>query len=136
VIGRDRDEIEEMFGPEEIIPGIGGAYCGDMIFHDGLPAKWPELCVDVINCHHPLYYTESSGNPESILRLPLETDNPVPVFFLAVEKGTKFIFRFNSRSSSARNIEKTSEILKAGLDLFGIGGKTAIGYGHFEHNVL
>jgi CRISPR type III-B/RAMP module RAMP protein Cmr6 len=53
------------------------------------------------------------------------------VFFLTVAAGTPFTFRIGSRSGSTAHVTRAFQILEFGLDLLGLGAKTAAGYGTF-----
>jgi CRISPR-associated protein Cmr6 len=111
---------------------------GDVIFLPAYPASWPELDLDIINCHQQDYYGADpvvlqqdvqKGTRELKRVGPLEIEDPVPVFFLTVAKGTPFVFRCASRTKNDRNVELTIELLRGGLAELGIGAKTALGYG-------
>jgi len=109
-----------------------GRFQGDLVFFDAYPSQWPKLCVDVINCHHPQYYRDIERESEpgnEIKPFPSETESPVPVFFLAVDEGTSFIFRIGSRSENLDNLEQGLLLIEQGLGLFGFGAKTAVSYG-------
>lgn len=62
---------------------------------------------------------------------PIEYESPVPVFFLTVKKGTKFVFRCGSRardsSSRRENVSLALLLVGKGLKELGIGAKTALG---------
>ncbi|MEO5378624.1 MAG: type III-B CRISPR module RAMP protein Cmr6 [Magnetococcus sp. DMHC-6] len=117
------DLVEELFGPEEIIPEISSPGRGDLLFFDAYPNSWPTLRVDIINCHHSRYYANQ-------ITEPVERENPIPVFFLVVDQGSDFMFRFGSVSRSKDNITRVAQLLEKGLDLLGIGGKSSSGYGY------
>lgn len=132
-LGRQR--VKELFGPESLDFEDEERFRGDLVFYDAYPSRWPSLCVDVINCHHPDYYRafeyrESTGHRGDLY--PSETESPIPVFFLAVEKGTSFTFRIGSHSHSRDNPNLGSELLDFGLRCLGLGAKTAVGYGVME----
>lgn len=61
-----------------------GAAAGSVVFHDAWPAAWPRLFVDILNNHHSAYY-QGKGPPG-------DWENPIPVYFLAVEPGQSFGF--------------------------------------------
>lgn len=114
-------QLERLFGPERIDDESASAM-GDLVFLDAFPLSWPKLKVDIINCHHSDYYAERTKSPS-------ESENPIPVYFLTVEAGTSWAFRFFCRSGihSAR----AKALLSFGLQNLGAGGKTAVGYGFF-----
>ena len=139
--GAGKDDIRHCFGPESTITGTVGGPAGELIFYDAYPARKPRLKVDVVNCHHREYYSalekeeagSASGRPRKKDRSkPTETESPVPVFFLTIEKNAEFIFRIASRSGSERELENARRWLEFGLSVLGIGAKTAAGYGVFE----
>ena len=111
-------KIETLLGPDT----EAAFACGDLVFFDALPNAWPTLIVDIVNCHHPDYYRRN-------IEHAVETEDPVPVFFLAVDQGSSFRFRIGSRSQDKDNVEQGWKWLKEGLDCLGIGAKTAVGYG-------
>jgi len=113
--------IEKLFGPDAI-GRDGDARTGDLVFLDAYPVSLPRLEIDIINCHHPDYYSGRSSYPS-------ETEDPVPVYFLTVAAGTSWIFRVLSRSGE--HAGRGLELLRAGLTDLGAGAKTAVGYGSF-----
>ena len=83
--------------------------------------------MDVLNSH---------GDGVSNVRNPRQDNgekNPIPVFFPAVESGTKF--RFTVVPIAGRSTPETLnfavKMLKNGLTTCGVGAKTAAGYGWF-----
>jgi len=112
---------EELFGPARIDED-SNARMGDLVFLDAYPSSWPNLAVDIINCHHQGYYG-GNGVP------PLESDDPIPVYFLTVAPGTKWTFRILSRFGQYAG--RGAELLQEGLKHLGAGAKTAVGYGMF-----
>lgn len=111
---------EELLGPDRI-DKESDAKTGDLVFLDAYPNEWPQLAVDIINCHHQNYYADKGA--------PLESDDPIPVYFLTVAPGTTWTFRILSRSR--QHAERGAQWLKDGLKLWGAGAKTAVGYGMF-----
>ena len=144
---RDLDEatIEVLFGPDEIDETTSNSgKRGDVVFFSAYPEAWPLLDVDVINCHQPAYYSSDpielvqDAEDESRFRPanhahqnkaigPAENESPIPVFFLTVKPGTTFVFRCAGRSEE--NARVALDLLGNALREFGIGAKTAIGYG-------
>ena len=90
---------------------------GNICFLDAYPAStapW-ELISDVLAPHGGNDYT-----------------NPIPCFFIAVEKGAIFNFRLIKNSTAIQeDVSKAGEWLKKGLYQHGIGAKTISGYGWF-----
>lgn len=113
--------FERVFGPE-IEPGKIASK-GKVIFHDAFPATWPMLEVDVLTPHYKTYYGDKKGK-----EVPADWDNPNPVAFLAVKKGTAFQFAIQA---SPDDLSKLRDLLDLGLDWLGIGAKKSAGYGIF-----
>ena len=143
----DDATIEVLFGPEEIDETTSrSGKRGDVVFFSAYPKAWPQLDVDVINCHQPAYYGSNpielvqNADDESRFSLanqdlynktlgPVENESPIPVFFLTVKAGTTFVFRCASRLGNNENARQALALLGNALKEFGIGAKTAIGYG-------
>lgn len=98
---------------------------------EGLPVELPpfgKLELDVLTCHHGKYY---SGN----LAMPVALDNeePVPVVFPTVAAGHVFDFAILPLRDCAQSLlDQARTWLATGLSSFGLGAKTAAGYGWFE----
>jgi CRISPR type III-B/RAMP module RAMP protein Cmr6 len=105
------------------------AHQGSVLLWDALPVSPPALVLDVLTPHVKDYYDEGNSGgktKEAPSTPPAEYHNPVPIRFLAVEKTCFRAWILGPRDDVARSIE----LLAAGLDEFGIGGKTAAGYGY------
>lgn len=98
---------------------------GSIVFHDAWPVTWPRLLTDILNSHHPKYYSE--GKP------PGDWEDPIPVYFLSVEPGTKFRFAVAKRRDDMPDelLALARQWLIGGLTQLGAGAKTASGYGDF-----
>ena len=110
-------EIQEIFGTQ--------GKKGEVIFFDALPIieqKNDFIVLDVMNVHYKPYYEKGE--------IPGDWHNPTPIFFLAVEKGTKFRFALASKSENL--VKKAKELLKEAVKKIGIGAKTSAGYGYFK----
>lgn len=127
---------------------------------DGLPVEVPplgKLELDVVTCHHPDYY--SSDDPNAVAT---DTEDPNPLVFPAVAPGHVFALALaplrslvgqasglTVRGASGSAPGTASETpgtggsetcpttlartwLKCGLETFGLGAKTAAGYGWFD----
>jgi CRISPR-associated protein Cmr6 len=107
-------------------PTAESAACGSIVFHDAWPATWPALLVDIVNNHHAPYY--QGDEP------PGDWHDPVPVYFLGVRTGASFEFALTRRRDdvSPESLALAREWLDAGLTHFGMGAKTAAGYGYFS----
>ncbi|MGM0609238.1 MAG: type III-B CRISPR module RAMP protein Cmr6 [Candidatus Muiribacteriota bacterium] len=108
---------------------------GDILFLDAYPADIPQLKEDIMNPHYNQYYGE--GNPNKI-KPPSDTENPVPIKFLAVKENAEFVFRVLYKTEKTEELskeqvkEKITNFFKRSLKKEGIGAKTSLGYGHFE----
>ena len=98
---------------------------GEVIFFDALPVVEQDkdfVVLDVMNVHYRPYYEKEET--------PGDWYSPTLIFFLAVEKGTKFRFTLASRNKEL--VEKAKRLLKEALENLGVGAKTSTGYGYFE----
>lgn len=117
--GLDNGILRQLFGPD-VEESTHAA--GDLVFLPALPSTWPRLEVDLVNCHHPRYM-------DGLLDAPVDVESPVPVPFLTVAAGTVFVFRLFSRSQEKEAETEGVRLLQNGLEVLGIGAKTAVGYG-------
>ena len=105
---------------------------GEILFFDAFPTTAPDIVPDVMNPHYGPYYNGDGNKP------PADYHNPIPIFFLTVDKKTQFQFILGSRNddwlSNAWKIggKDIVEWLKDALQNYGIGAKTAVGYGYFS----
>lgn len=97
---------------------------GQVIFLDAVPCPPPKnkalLEVDILNPHYPKYY-QTEGE-----EVPGEWQDPVPIFFLAVPRGTKFCFGVIGEEAK---VQRVWAWLERGLRELGVGAKTTLGYG-------
>lgn len=107
------EEVSELFGTQQRE--------GKVIFFDAYPSSEIKLALDIMNPHYPDYYTEQKA--------PADWQEPNPIKFLTVEK-TKFWFILASRD--ARLVKVAKALMIETLLNYGIGAKTAIGYGIFK----
>ena len=101
---------------------------GSVIFLDAVPTQLPKLEVDIMNNHHPDYYSDNTGQTP-----PAPWDSPNPVYFLTLGQESKFAFAVASRDGQEKKqvlVEQAFEWLRCGLSELGIGAKTAAGYGY------
>ncbi|MCS7177920.1 MAG: type III-B CRISPR module RAMP protein Cmr6 [Anaerolineae bacterium] len=129
----DRDESNAdfcaVFGRA---PGPGEeqnqAAAGKAVFFDAIPLSSPCLDLDVMNPHYPKYYQGKEP--------PTNWQDPVPVYFLALQPKSRFAFAVGWRdpvdSEGQRLRALAVQWLKAGLQELGIGAKTSAGYGYFS----
>ncbi len=101
---------------------------GGVIFHDAwmIPEadmKTLPLAADVLTVHQKKYY-DSQGRQG-----PSEYDNPVPVAFLTVRPKTKFLLAVSGPSAWTA---LAMSLLRDALTEWGVGGKTAAGYGRIN----
>lgn len=96
-------------------------------FFNVYPENFRGFEIDVITPHYKEYY-ESNGNTH-----PADIYNPVPIYFLTIAPGSKFLFLFKFRNAqdvpSPEKIKKL--IIETGIN-FGFGAKTSSGYGYFK----
>lgn len=93
---------------------------GSIAYLQAIPVddQWQLVC-DVLTPHGRTDYT-----------------NPVPSFFIAVEKGAKFSFSLKKTNRTMdADLDLAEKWLKAGLTQQGAGAKTAAGYGWFVANL-
>lgn len=104
---------------------------GRVIFFDAIPVTPPKLGVDVMNPHYGPYY-QGKGNDTP----PADYLSPVPVYFLAVESGSRFAFAVGAggheHAEDASLALLACQWLKEALNILGAGGKTSAGYGYFQ----
>lgn len=119
---------------------------GLLTFYDAVPslAQKELLQVDIINCHYGDYYRDYS-KPEEI-HPPSDDQQPVPVTFLAVSPGVEFHFAYSLKKLDLISLNYVEEPknykeqikrrvdgwVRLGLSEWGVGAKTAAGYGYFE----
>lgn len=102
---------------------------GGAIFSDAYPLNLDRLEPDIINPHYVSYY----ANPENVAVAPADYHDPIPTFFLAIPARTRFtctLGRLRDAPPTAKAARpKVVDWLDAGLRTWGIGAKTAVGYG-------
>jgi hypothetical protein len=95
---------------------------------EGLPLELPpvgKLELDVVTCHHRDYYAAK-------LATATDPEEPVPVVFPAAAPGHVFAFALAPLRGADRSlIQHACAWLTCGLSTFGLGAKTAAGYGWF-----
>ncbi|NHM27880.1 type III-B CRISPR module RAMP protein Cmr6 [Desulfofundulus sp. TPOSR] len=100
---------------------------GKVRFFDAYPLDPPTVVMDVVNPHYVPYYQGAGNMP------PGDYYNPVPVFFGAVEK-TRLVLYLGMDGEIGKEmgnepLEKAVEWLGRALSIYGLGAKTALGYG-------
>lgn len=102
-------------------------------FWDGWlsPATKCPFKRDVVTVHHPDYY--GAGGKSGF---PTDFDDPIPISFLAVRPGAKFVLALSAPSPEwGAWLQSALELLRAGLENEGLGAKTNAGYGRFRCRV-
>lgn len=95
---------------------------GEVLFFDAYPKDRVELEMDIMTPHYPQYYEGKEA--------PTDWQDPVPIPFLTLGGNTKFKFLLAGREEQL--LDTALKFLKGALANFGIGAKTALGYGIFE----
>jgi CRISPR-associated protein Cmr6 len=113
--------------PWKKLPNFAGA----IAFLSAHPNTDPGLELDVVTPHHTKYY--QSKDPNAVAT---DTEDPIPVYFPAVkpQRDTDY-FTFPLiplRRTADGDLATTKTWLAHGLQLFGLGAKTAAGYGWFQ----
>ncbi|ROQ92065.1 type III-B CRISPR module RAMP protein Cmr6 [Desulfosoma caldarium] len=103
---------------------------GLLRFLDAYPQPGCNMAVDILNPHHKDYF-QGSGEES-----PHDAEQPVPVFFLVLAPGTKFVFRVEPSPSIGdlwKDVGNWRKLLNAAFDYaeawLGFGAKTSVGYG-------
>jgi CRISPR-associated protein Cmr6 len=122
-----------LFGAPEVEGPGGEASGGEILFHDALwvpgdEGAGPMLERDVLTVHQRRYY-EGGGK-----EWPGDFDDPNPVSFLTVAPGNCFLVALEvAPGVEGRRalLERAGRYLTEALEEWGLGGKTAAGYGRF-----
>ncbi len=106
------------------------------VFAKELPLDIPplgKLELDVLTSHHQKYYgrKESPGRT-LVMPVALDIEDPIPVIFPAVAAGHVFKFQVLPLRGSSSALTAARQWLAEGLAIFGLGAKTAAGYGWFD----
>jgi CRISPR-associated protein Cmr6 len=111
---------------------------GRAIFHDAILMGAPgEIYgMDVMTPHFKGWYNTGNSSKGAPTEAPHDADGPNPVVFLTVNAGCQFAFSVGWRGQKETDEDKQAhqfakELLEAALQEFGIGSKTAAGYGAF-----
>lgn len=118
----DTDEIKRIFGPrgEKI-----EHQAGTVIFLEAIPTAPVKLVAEVMTPHYGPYYRGEKP--------PADYHDPVPIPFLAVEKGARFFAGVLPRTpSNVKDAQRARKWLMEALEQLGAGAKTATGYGRFN----
>lgn len=123
----DDDTSRTMFGYSEGTESLAG----QIVVLDAYPLNAPELGEEILNPHFPDYYKQSRG--------PTEDQSPIPIKFLVVKPGVKFVFRvllsLPYEKAPLQDIEKLADMaeknIRKAISEVGMGAKTALGFGRF-----
>jgi CRISPR-associated protein Cmr6 len=105
------------------------------------PYPQPDLELDVRACHHPQYYRGPSRPRETASDRPRDGQNrqapdveePSTEVFPVVAPGPLYVFVILPTRACRPEVLATARgWLQAGLETFGLGAKTAAGYGWFD----
>ena len=115
---------------------------GRLVFHDGWyePSPIPDTPFhpDIMTPHHGGYYknkgmADSADNAAGQYKAaPADFEDPVPVGFISVKRGTKFVFYIECPTTDSAWLEFVREALTHTLTEVGLGAKTNAGYGYFK----
>ncbi|HYH97866.1 type III-B CRISPR module RAMP protein Cmr6 [Hyalangium sp.] len=128
------DVFRRLFGAPDVDEPGRQASAGKILFHDALwvPAEAgtaPMLARDVLTVHQRRYYESSGGE------WPGDFDDPNPVSFLTVAPGGRFLVALELApdvEGGRALLERAGRYLTEALKDWGLGGKTAAGYGRFS----
>lgn len=102
---------------------------GSICFLAAVPEEKVKLTSDVLTCHHKKYYS-----PKEKQSIALDNEEPNIQFFPTVKEGSKFTFQLLSlRESTNQLLAIAKKWLIKAITLYGIGAKTAAGYGWFSY---
>lgn len=135
----------QIFGAEDLpakdgLPKADGK-AGQAIFHDavlmGSPQGTPIYGMDVMTPHFKEWYNTGNSSKGSPTTAPHDADSPNPIVFLTVNAGCQFAFAVGWRGEKETDDSKQAhqfarDLLEMALQEFGIGSKTAAGYGTFK----
>lgn len=111
---------DESLAPQ--LPNLSGC----IHFLPAFPTNNAVVETDVLTPHHSKYYDGKQTTAT-------DDENPIPIFFPTVAKGTgyQFLLRAGHLSHSAAHLELTKTWLIDALNYLGLGAKTNAGYGWF-----
>lgn len=121
----DADDMNRMFGPPMDHADHGMA--GNLIVFDALPLAPVPLMAEILTPH-------DGGWRQGRSTAPSDWHDPVPIPFLAVAPGARFLFAIAPRPGCAADDDVKTALgwLTDALDWTGAGAKTAIGFGRFQ----
>jgi len=110
---------------------------GQVMFFDAFSKDF-EIVKDIMTPHYGKYYGDKKDEKGDFIP-PNDIQDPIPINFLA-GKGASFKICFASKENyeiedglfkGKKVLEMIQEQLTDSLEVFGIGGKTSVGYGYF-----
>lgn len=119
-----KTHIEKIFGQNDENSTSSKPVRGTCIFFDAFPLLSPRIELDVMTPHYPEYYTGDKP--------PADWQNPTPIHFLTVGRGTPFRFMIGLSEKVDGLGAKLEKWLKEALETRGTGAKTAVGYGYWS----
>lgn len=125
----DESVREEWLSPEQ--SDAVGALQGCVVFHDALlvpptgKANAALFGTDVLTVHQKPYYDRQGESG-----WPNDHSDPTPIAFLTVLPGTRFLLAL---SGPPEWTQLAADLLKVALFEWGVGGKTAAGYGRVSN---
>lgn len=115
-------------GSVSFLPGILVEVAG--LAHTTTTPTTGALELDVLTCHHRIYY---SAKDSSTPRYATDDEEPNPVFFPSIAAGHVFaLVTVGLGNCATQGLSSAQSWLAAGLSVFGVGAKTAAGYGWFD----
>ena len=121
-----KEEIFHLFGPQgDKNHPVNKAHVGSVIFLNVFPEDFKGFEIDIITPHYKPYYTDNKP--------PADIYNPVPIPFLTIKPGARFVFMFRFRKKvNPSMIDKVKVLIQETGQNHGFGAKTATGYGYFR----
>ncbi|MDB0056971.1 type III-B CRISPR module RAMP protein Cmr6 [Akkermansiaceae bacterium] len=101
---------------------------GCVHFIPAFPVNTAKVEIDILTPHHTNYYSNKQA-------VATDDENPIPIFFPTVAKGTSYQFVIQSSETTAASIshlEVAKSWLIEALTILGLGAKTNAGYGWFS----
>lgn len=114
---------DKLLAPQ--LPDLAGSIC----FLPAYPTTDAKIETDVLTPHHTKYYQGEKTTAT-------DDEDPVPIVFPTVSKGTTYQFTLLPRYSDHELpfLNTAFHWLSAALELFGLGAKTNAGYGWFSRD--
>ncbi|HPE69771.1 MAG TPA: type III-B CRISPR module RAMP protein Cmr6 [Thermotogota bacterium] len=106
---------------------------GSITFLDAIPKEMPQLELDIVNPHFPDYYRYDPETGAGNVAPPNDWYNPIPVGYIVVGAGTqmRFTLVFHNREINREERQTIEQEFQQMLKYWGVGAKTAYGYGRF-----